>query len=521
MDENKFFREASLRIYSSLDMTTSMRQCMDYLKTFMPISGLLFGSYVPDANVGELIVRLFPPHIKEPPRVIKFSDNLKKPIALLRRNQSKKIYQINDISQAEFVFRATIPLYWPGAECSVLFMHLELDKQRLGALYLFAEGKHQYTDNHAHLIALLNEPLAIALSKSIQHQEVLELKDRLAEHNLYLQQQLLSGTGETIVGADQGLKTVMETVRQIAQLKNPITLVGETGVGKEVIANAIHYGSSCHNGPYVKVNCGAIPESLIDSELFGYEKGAFTGAVSSKLGYFERAHTGTIFLDEIGELPLTVQVRLLRVLQQHEIQRVGGTEMIPVDIRLICATHRNLEEMVQSGQFRKDLWFRINVFPIHIPALRQRVMDIPALVAYFIERKMKELGLEYQPRLAPGAMERLQTYHWPGNVRELENVVERALIYSHLQGDKKVLHFDQLIPESFPQQEDPSAGITGASFISLNQMNADYIRKVLAYTGGKVEGNNGAAEILQILPCTLRKRMRKLGVPFGRKVKKH
>jgi DNA-binding NtrC family response regulator len=148
-------------------------------------------------------------------------------------------------------------------------------------------------------------------------------------------------------------------------------------------------------------------------------------------------------------------------------------------------------------------------------------MDIPALVAYFIERKMKELGLEYQPRLAPGAMERLQTYHWPGNVRELENVVERALIYSHLQGDKKVLHFDQLIPESFPQQEDPSAGITGASFISLNQMNADYIRKVLAYTGGKVEGNNGAAEILQILPCTLRKRMRKLGVPFGRKVKKH
>jgi transcriptional regulator with GAF, ATPase, and Fis domain len=474
VDENVFFREATLRICSSLDLLTAMRQCMDYLQTAnIPVSGLMLVCYFPDINAGSRLVHIFPPYIQEPPRVHIYSDNWKKPINALIR-QPKSIYYFNDVKEMITPFREVLPLYWPGDDHSMFFMHLKLEK-RVGGVFLFAEGKNQYTEYHAHLMSLLNEPFAIALSKSIQHQEVLELKDRLVEHNRYLQQQLFSSSGDTIVGVDQGLKSIMETVRQVAPLKNPITLLGETGVGKEVIANAIHYGSSCSGGPFIKVNCGAIPESLIDSELFGYEKGAFTGAVSSKQGYFERAHTGTIFLDEIGELPLAVQVRLLRVLQQHEIQRVGGTQMIPVNIRLICATHRNLEEMVQFGQFRKDLWFRINVFPIRVPPLRERSVDIPALVVYFIERKMKELGLKNKPRLAPGAIERLQAYHWPGNVRELENVVERALIYSQLHGDKKILQFDKLLTDSLISQENISAGELGRSFLTLDQAMANHI----------------------------------------------
>jgi len=205
-------------------------------------------------------------------------------------------------------------------------------------------------------------------------------------------------------------------------------LLGETGTGKEVFANAIHYSSPRKNGPFIKVNCGAIPETLLDSELFGHEKGAFTGAVSQKRGRFERANKGTIFLDEIGELPAPAQVRLLRVLQTKEIERVGGATSIPVDVRIISATNRNLQEMIASGRFREDLWFRLNVFPIMIPPLRQRREDIPALVHHLIERKSKELKLTGRPVLAPGAIDRLMAHEWPGNVRELENMIERSLI---------------------------------------------------------------------------------------------
>ena len=214
----------------------------------------------------------------------------------------------------------------------------------------------------------------------------------LADDNRYLYDELRSVSGDEIIGSDFGLKTVMEMVRQVAPLDSPVLLLGETGTGKEVIANAIHYSSPRKDGPFIKVNCGAIPETLLDSELFGHEKGAFTGAISQKRGRFERADKGTIFLDEIGELPLQAQVRLLSVLQTREIERVGGTSPIPVDIRIISATHRDLEEMIASRRFREDLWFRLNVFPITIPPLRQRREDIPALLHHLMERKSRELS---------------------------------------------------------------------------------------------------------------------------------
>src|SRR5512136_2879197 len=278
----------------------------------------------------------------------------------------------------------------------------------------------------------------------LRHQEVIRLKDMLADDNRYLFNELRSASGDEIVGSDFGLKTVIEMVQQVAPLDSPVLLLGETGTGKEVIANAIHYSSPRKDGPFIKVNCGAIPETLIDSELFGHEKGAFTGAVSQRRGRFERADRGTIFLDEIGELPPQAQIRLLHVLQRKEIERVGGTSSIPVDIRIISATNRNLEEMIASGRFREDLWFRLNVFPIMIPPLRQRKEDIPALVHHFIDRKSVELKLTEKTALAPGAVDRLIAYDWPGNVRELENIIERALI-QHQGG---MLSFETLLSQA-------------------------------------------------------------------------
>ena len=260
--------------------------------------------------------------------------------------------------------------------------------------------------------------------------------------------------------------------------------------------------------PYTRV-----PDTLIDSELFGHEKGAFTGALSRKRGRFERADKGTIFLDEIGELPLLAQVRLLKVLQSKEIERVGGVKTIPLDIRIVAATNRNLEEMVKLHEFREDLWFRLNVFPIWIPPLRDRKEDIPALLQHFISIKARELNLPTIPTLLTGAIDTLMNYHWPGNVRELENIVERVLILN----PSGPLTFDSLLPGhviSIIEQQ-----VEREETDNLDEVVSRHIRRVLLKTQGKVHGPDGAAAVLGINPSTLRNRMKKLGIDYGRKSK--
>jgi transcriptional regulator with GAF, ATPase, and Fis domain len=262
----------------------------------------------------------------------------------------------------------------------------------------------------------------------------------------------------------------------------------------------------------ITVNCGAIPESLIDSELFGHEKGAFTGALTERRGRFERADKGTIFLDEIGELPPQAQVRLLRVLQEKEIERVGGTHPIKIDIRIISATHRNLEKLVAAGSFRDDLYYRLGVFPVWLPPLRDRKADIPALVEHFIEKKAREMGLHSVPTLVPGAIDRLMKYDWPGNVREVANVVERALIQSN---GKPLAFMDFMVPSGGAAQE--PAVVQELASLRLEEMETLHIRRTLEMTRGRIEGRNGAAVLLGINPSTLRARMRKLRIPFGRR----
>jgi transcriptional regulator with GAF, ATPase, and Fis domain len=397
-------------------------------------------------------------------------------------------------------------------DSSGLVLHLDVEGRRLGALSLVAEGKDRFSEGHARLMSLLNEPFAIALSNTLKHQEVLRLKDLLADDNRYLHRELRHLSGDEIVGAEFGLKGVMEMARQVASQSSPVLLLGETGVGKDVIANSIHYSSSRKGGPFVKVNCGAIPETLLDSELFGHEKGAFTGALSQKRGRFERADRGTLFLDEIGELPPQAQVRMLRVLQYKEIERVGGTKPISVDIRLIAATNRNLEEMVKARQFREDLWFRLNVFPLRIPPLRERKEDIPALVRYFMHRKSRELKLAEPPPIARGVIDRLMAYPWPGNVREMENVIERALIISK----GAPLTFDDLTGGK-PSETSVSPDGTQGAPLKLDEVMSRHIRRVLGMAKGKIHGKGGAAEVLGINPSTLRNRMNQLGIPYGRR----
>lgn len=512
LDENQFFREATLRLCSSLEIDTALPRCYEYLRGFIPVTQMSLAIIDFDQNVLRFLALVGAelPEGFRPVQALPERGRLER--AAFWKNGER--VQVLNRPDPNFAPREMLERLGLKQNVSMIVMVLELEGNQIGSLGLVADGLNQYTETHVRLLRLIHQPMAIAMANALKHQEVLRLKQMLADDNRYLLEELRSVSGNEIVGAEFGLNTVMKMVEQVAPIDSPVLLLGETGTGKEVIANAIHSLSPRKDGPFIKVNCGAIPETLLDSELFGHEKGAFTGAVGQKRGRFERADRGTIFLDEIGELPPQAQVRLLHVLQRKEIERVGGSGPIPVDIRVISATHRNLGEMTARGDFREDLWFRLNVFPIVIPPLRQRKGDIPALVHHFLHRKSIELKLTERPVLAAGAIDRLLAYDWPGNVRELENTIERALI-QHRTG---ALNFGSLLPANFSEHGGDARGAgEEESIVSLMEMNARYIRQALEKAGGKINGPGGAAQILNIHPNTLRKRMNKLGIPYGRK----
>ena len=396
---------------------------------------------------------------------------------------------------------------------AMLNLRLVIQDEDVGELIIFNESDVAFTTEHTRLLQSVREPVAIAMSNARRYQELKNLKDILIDDNRAMRHEFENLSGNQVVGADFGLKHVMEMVHQISSLNNPVLLLGETGTGKEVIAHAIHRTSPRHESPMIRVQCGAIPDSLLNSELFGHEKGAFTGALSQKRGRFERANGGTIFLDEIGELTLDAQVKLLHVLQEHEIERLGGNKTIQVNVRVIAATHRNLEKMVENGTFREDLWYRLNVFPIRLPPLRERKEDIQMLTTYFINSKSRELGLETVPFILPEAIAQLKEYRWPGNVRELQNIVERALITS--RGDRLVF------PELGSSEDKPQhRSMRGEKreIAVLETVIKDHITFALNESRGKIEGKGGAADMLAINPSTLRARMRKLNIPFGKNI---
>ncbi len=513
IDKIQFFHQATIRICGSLDIEKALWRLFRYLEKLMPVVGINLHLFESGLTTLRTIAQATLDETTKMEQTVSLPDEI---TTELEHGWLKtKDVMIFNRPELDSVMRSMTRLFG-HPERSIMVMRLEIEENRVGALTLYADGIDQYEKEHGTLISMLHDPIAIAMSNAVKHQEVLRFKDMLEDDNLYLHQELLRISGDEIIGRDKGLKRVMELVRKVAPLNSPVMLLGETGVGKEVIANAIHYSSLRKNGPFIKVNCGAIPETLIDSELFGHEKGAFTGATARKRGRFERAHQGTIFLDEIGDLPLQAQIRLLRVLQHKQIERVGGTEYLEVDIRIIVATHRDLSHMVTSGEFREDLWFRLNVFPIVIPHLRERKGDIPELVRHFIERKARELKFIEVPRIAPETIEKLKDYNWPGNVRELENVVERALIQNRGQEVGSPLIFEPFLLK--PQINDtPASSVQDYGSVTLDEAVSMHIQTALDLSNGKIHGPGGAAERLGVNPNTLRSKMNKLGILFKKR----
>ncbi len=505
IDPKDFFINFTLKICGSLDITKALHDCLLYINRIMPVDQLALTLYNREAGAMEFFemvtdegdIRLSQKDYLPPDLITEIEQAELEP----------RVRVAADVYDDPILRRIATILKW--GHCSALIGRLIIEGKYIGAITVRASGVGRYTDEHVLLWTLINEPVAIALANARQHRDVLKLKDLLLDDKKYLQNELRRESSVEVVGADFGLREVMENVRRVAPLTSPVLLEGETGTGKEVIANAIHNLSSRADGPFITVNCGAIPDTLIDSELFGHEKGAFTGALTQKRGRFERAHGGTIFLDEVGEFPLLAQVRLLRVIQEKEFERVGGTSPVKVDVRVISATNRNLEKLVESGDFRQDLYFRLRVFPITLPPLRDRKDDIPALVQHFLHKKSREMVLHRLPALGMHALETLMAHDWPGNVRELENAIERAIIIS----GGRPLEFDTILGV---KSGDRSGQAAGGSIV-LKDVEGRLYREALAKADGRIEGKGGAAELLGIKPGALRHRLRKLKIEFGRK----
>ncbi|MDR3554245.1 MAG: sigma 54-interacting transcriptional regulator [Syntrophobacteraceae bacterium] len=509
LSEFEFFRDATLQICSSLDIEKALFNYLQHVRSFIPASHVAMALFDPGSRnlVKMLVIDHLGAKTSLPPVPMS-----RESAANLASNAASGGISIIDKLEEYSVAKDLRP-YVDFSNHSAMIMNLGIEGKHLGAFILLAKGSAVFTKDHAELASLLRGPFSIAMSNALRYEELEKLKDLVFAENRELSRQLRRRfAGGEIIGAEFGLGKVMERVRRVAPLDSPVILLGETGVGKEVIANAIHATSSRKDGPLVAVNCGAIPENLLDSELFGHERGAFTGAIAQKRGYFERADGGTVFLDEIGELPPQAQVRLLRVLQQKTIERVGGTKTISVDVRILAATHRDMQEQVRSGAFREDLWFRLNVFPIVIPPLRDRKEDIPALAHYFLEKKSKELKIYPQSSIPVETVERLKSYHWPGNIRELENLIERELINNRGRGNSGRLQFEDFQIER--KTEEAVADLDGSESLTIDQVVSRHIRRTLQTTHGRISGSRGAAQLLGVNPHTLRSRMQKLGIPF-------
>lgn len=342
--------------------------------------------------------------------------------------------------------------------------------------------------------------LSVAAANALANEEIRKLREQLEEENISLRTQLGQAPWfEEILAQSAALKRVLETIEQVASTDATVLITGETGTGKELVARAVHRRSPRARGPFIKVNCAAIPDTLLASELFGHERGAFTGAIERRKGRFEQAHGGTLFLDEIGELPQEMQVLLLRVLQEREFERLGGKDTLHVDVRLVAVTNRDLAEDVRAGRFRSDLYYRLNVFPVHVPSLRERPEDLAPLVAHFADKYGTRFGRKIS-RIDRQTLDLLQSHSWPGNVRELENVVERAVILSH----GGVLHIDATMLPGAARKDD--------STMQLSSEERDAIENALTTSHGKVAGENGAAKKLGVPASTLEFRIKKLGI---------
>ncbi|MCU1304607.1 MAG: hypothetical protein JWQ87_4891 [Candidatus Sulfotelmatobacter sp.] len=370
----------------------------------------------------------------------------------------------------------------------------------LGVLTLGSRIENSFSAEDIHFLERAAGQVAIGMENALAYREIAQLKDKLAQEKLYLEDEIRGEIDfEGIVGQSSALRVVLNLVETVAPSDSTVLLLGETGTGKELIARAIHERSGRKERTFVKLNCAAIPTGLLESELFGHERGAFTGAISQKVGRLELADNGSLFLDEIGDIPLEIQPKLLRALQEREFERLGSNRTKKVDVRLIAATNRDLEKMMENREFRTDLYYRLNVFPIRIPPLRERPEDIPLLVRHFTQKYGRRMQKRIETIPVP-AMRKLSSWHWPGNIRELENFIERSVILTHgtaLQA-----------PIAELGSNGRSAVVTG----TRESNERDEIVRILKLTNGRVAGPDGAATRMDIKRTTLISRMKKLGI---------
>jgi formate hydrogenlyase transcriptional activator len=402
---------------------------------------------------------------------------------------------------------ATLQMWRAMGISSAAGYSLEFRGEQLGTIGFLASRR--ITTEEFALLGIFADQAGLAIRNAQLYGEVERYRDRLERENAYLQEAIAEERGfEAIVGESPALRAVLRKVQQVAPVETTVLLTGETGTGKELIARALHQGSPRRDRPLIKVNCGAIPQGVVESELFGHEKGAFTGALQRRIGRFELADKGTLFMDEVGELPLDTQVKLLRVLQEHEFERVGSHRTQQVDVRLVAATNRDLEQEVAQQRFRPDLFYRLNVFPIRVPPLRERPSDIPLLVRHFLAQFQRKLAKPLRA-VTPESLARMERYPWPGNIRELQNVLERACV---LSPGPVVEVVEELRPAGAGDLAPAGPAVLQDVIMTLEENERIHIRQALAATAGRIHGSDGAAALLGINPSTLRSRMKKLGI---------
>jgi transcriptional regulator with GAF, ATPase, and Fis domain len=393
-------------------------------------------------------------------------------------------------------------------------MPLNMTRDAVFIFSFYSRRPDAYTMEHLHLLQRLQPSLELTIDRLLAFDEIKKLSEQLNREKTYLQEEVKTTSNfEEIIGTSHSLLHVFDAVTQVAYLDTSVLLLGESGTGKELVARAIHNLSPRKNKLLVKVNCAALPANLIESELFGHEKGAFTGAIDKRIGKFELAQGGTIFLDEMGEMPLDLQVKLLRVLQEKEIERIGGGQTIKIDVRVIAATNRNLEKEITEGRFRLDLYYRLNVFPITLPPLRERKEDISLLANFFAHKFSKKTGKPFNG-IKPSAMEELMQYNWPGNIREMENILEQSFV---LNDGKSELQWGRPLSNTiFTANQSATVEALPKTLSDVKDLQQsterNYILNILKQTNGRIRGTGGAAEILNLKPTTLESRMEKLGI---------
>jgi len=388
----------------------------------------------------------------------------------------------------------------------------------IGTFTVWSETSNRYTEADAELLQEVANQVSLAIANMKSYEEIASLKGRLEKENVYLQEEIRTVHNfEEIVGDSQPLLSLLQRVDQVAPTDSSVLIYGETGTGKELIARAIHDRSNRKSRPLVKVNCSAISAGLVESELFGHVKGAFTGAFERRIGRFELADGGTIFLDEVGELPLETQVKLLRVLQEREFEPVGSNKSVRVDVRIIAATNRDLQQSIREGSFRSDLYYRLNVIPLEVPPLRERSSDIPHLTMFFLSRYARSLGKKIEG-ISAATTQKLVNYSWPGNIRELQNVIQRALILCagpilDIENELDGFVAGRLLDKAAATPDQPPLDLTGdSSFPTLEEVERAHIAAALEQAHGVIEGAHGAAKTLGMHPNTLRHRIQKLGL---------